>query len=274
MSDTAPADPTETLFDLIITLLIPLFFCPAHNIGLDRARQAAIATLDGYHAASVPELVLAAQIIACSLTSLGSMGLSMADDLPLPTLMHLRGNANALTNTSLRLHTAIARTRKDIADQNREYQQARQAQERQQRQADYDVAHGMTEADVIAETAKVQEMAAQANMRLQQSQTVRQQPATPPEPPAQPAAKLPPLRPANLTEEQERKLMWATAMAKAAEEEAGALAFSSADERAAHKARLAGLNAAATQLMREATELPLGPGMTSGSRIPDRKPPT
>jgi hypothetical protein len=274
MSDHTPTDPTEALFELVVILLTPLFLCPATNIDLHRARQAAMATLDGYHAASVPELILAAQIIGCSLTSLGSMGLSMDDDLPVPAILRLRANANALTGSSLRLHITLARTRKDIADTHRKFHQDLQEQERKQRQAAYDVAQHTTEADVIAETAKVREMAAQGKARLQQAQAGREPPAAPAHSPAQQAAKLPPLRPANMTEEQERKLGWATAMAKVAEEEASAMPFIAPEERSAHKARLAALNAAATQLMREATELALKPNMMSGSPAQPTDPPT
>jgi hypothetical protein len=247
MSDTAPADPIEILFDLIVSLLIPLFFCPASNIDLDRARQAAMATLDGYHAKTVPELILVAQIIGCSLTSIGSMGLSMGDELPMPTILRLRGNVNALTGSSLRLHSVLERTRKDAADNHAKWQQAQQERERQQRHADYEAAHGLTDADILADVAEVQKMAAEANARLS-----RQAPTAPPEPAAPPNAAQPVPRPA--TEEQHRKVMWATAMAKVAEEEGAALQYSSPEEHAANKARLAALNSAAKHLMAEANQ--------------------
>jgi hypothetical protein len=96
---TAIEPPTETtpfgiLTALIAALLAPMFVgVTGGDIAL--ARAAALATLDDYRARNHADLIGVAQIVAFGLAALGSLSLSMADDLSLAMTLRLRGNAVA-----------------------------------------------------------------------------------------------------------------------------------------------------------------------------------
>jgi hypothetical protein len=90
---------SDILMNLIVTLLAPMFLgVTAGDVAL--ARMAATETVNAYRAQNLADLIAVAQIIAYGLAALGSLSLSMADDLSLAMTLRLRGNANACTRSA------------------------------------------------------------------------------------------------------------------------------------------------------------------------------
>jgi hypothetical protein len=102
--------PSEVLITLLAALLAPMFICAtAGDIVL--ARMAAIETINDYRARNHADLIAVAQIIGYGLAALGSLSLSMADDLSLSMTLRLRGNANACTRSAEHNRRAIRQNR-------------------------------------------------------------------------------------------------------------------------------------------------------------------
>ena len=94
-----PVRPADALISLIVTLLAPMFLCVSGgDIGF--ARAAALETLNDYRARDHADLIAIGQIIAFGLATIGSLSLSMADDISLSMTLRLRGNANALNRAA------------------------------------------------------------------------------------------------------------------------------------------------------------------------------
>jgi hypothetical protein len=94
-----PINPSDILQSLLVTLLAPMFFALcAGDIAI--ARMAALETINGYRARSHVDLILIAQIIGFGLAALGSLSLSMADDISVSLTLRLRGNANACNRSA------------------------------------------------------------------------------------------------------------------------------------------------------------------------------
>ncbi len=105
---SAPAQPSDMLLHIVATFLMPLFLGPASgNSDLAIARAAAMEALESCGIRDVIELITCAQFLAFSMASLGSICLSMADDLSLSMLLRLRGNANACSRTALQHRRAL-----------------------------------------------------------------------------------------------------------------------------------------------------------------------
>ena len=100
----SPLCPADILMTLIAALLAPMFLAvSAGDIGL--ARAAAIETVNAYRARNHADLIAVAQIVAFGLAALGSLSLSLADDLSLSMALRLRGRLASLpprTQPSLR----------------------------------------------------------------------------------------------------------------------------------------------------------------------------
>ena len=87
--------PAKILMNFIVLTLAPMLLTAAGaDVGF--ARIAVLETIKAYQPRNQPDLIAIAQIVACGLAALGSLGLSMAGDLPLPMILRLRGNATAL----------------------------------------------------------------------------------------------------------------------------------------------------------------------------------
>ena len=99
LNPVASIQPGDVLLHLIVLLLAPLFL-EAGGGDVNFARLAALETVGAYRARNNADLIAIAQIIAYGLASLGSLGLSMADDLSLSMILRLRGNANALNRSA------------------------------------------------------------------------------------------------------------------------------------------------------------------------------
>jgi hypothetical protein len=92
-------DPAAILMTLIIAFLAPMFLgVSGGNIAL--ARMAAIETITAYRARNHADLIAVAQIIAFGLAALGSLSLSLADDMSVSMALRLRGNANACNRSA------------------------------------------------------------------------------------------------------------------------------------------------------------------------------
>jgi hypothetical protein len=100
-----------TVLDHVLAFLIPLFL---RGAGDDQAsaRGAAIHLLDSYGAATGEDLLLAAEIIAFSFTTLDNLGRSVADsDLSISARLRLRSNANALSRAAERNRRNLQRSK-------------------------------------------------------------------------------------------------------------------------------------------------------------------
>ena len=91
--------PASILMNFVVLTLAPMLLTAAGaDIGF--ARIAVLETIKSYQPRNQPDLIAVAQIVACGLAALGSLGLSMTGDLPLPMILRLRGNATALIRTA------------------------------------------------------------------------------------------------------------------------------------------------------------------------------
>ena len=94
-----PLCSPDILLNLVVIFLAPIFLS-ASNGDISLARLAAIETVKSYRAHSHADLLAVAQIVAFGFATLGSLCLSMADDLSLTAVLRLRGNANALSRSA------------------------------------------------------------------------------------------------------------------------------------------------------------------------------
>jgi hypothetical protein len=94
-TETTPLRATDVFMHLIVTFLTPMFLAAA---GGDPAvaRAAATETVNAHCARNLADLLPIAQVIAFGLAVLGSLSLSMAEDLSIPLILRLRGNAATL----------------------------------------------------------------------------------------------------------------------------------------------------------------------------------
>jgi hypothetical protein len=93
--------PVDVLLHVIATFLAPMFLTASGgDIGF--ARMAALETVNAYRVRGPADLIPIAQMIAFGLAALGSLSLSMADDLSLGMTLRLRGNANACDRSAER----------------------------------------------------------------------------------------------------------------------------------------------------------------------------
>jgi hypothetical protein len=100
-----PIHPTDILIALIVACLAPMFLgASGGDVGF--ARMAAMETLNAYRARNQADLLAVAQIVGFGLAVLGSLSLSMAEDISLTMTLRLRGNANALHRSAEQLRRA------------------------------------------------------------------------------------------------------------------------------------------------------------------------
>jgi hypothetical protein len=176
------------------------------------AQAAALETVNDYRGQNRAGLLAVALIVAYGLAALGSLSLSMADDISSSMALRLRGNANALNRAAEQNRRALKHTLDD-ADRT-PYPPTSEAG--LQALADENLA----EDTLIAGVAAAQKLAALARAR------------TAPTPPAENA----PLTAA----EQQNRAMWASAMARVAGNFTAGLATMRPDQR-----RIASMKAAA-----------------------------
>jgi hypothetical protein len=229
MTETTPLpDPPQQvattsasgiLISFLATLLAPMFLgVTAGDVAL--ARAAAIEAINAYQARNHADLIAVAQIIACGLAALGSLSLSMADDISLTMALRLLGNANALNRSAEHNRRALQGTRPNDP-----------APEITFKPADDD-----QESRVLAELAQTQNRVAEANIRLQSNQ-----PAAPPAPACP--------RPVQTPNERRNQAAWAHAMTDVAGEFTASIANLPPTARKEASRRAALLNGCANDLL-------------------------
>jgi hypothetical protein len=113
VDETAPAEtvPAETALNHVLAFLLPFFLQGAVG-NADLARAAALQLLGSYGATSSSDLLLAAQVIAFSFSTLDALGKAVAEpDLSPSARLRHRGNANALHRSGEQCRKALDRSR-------------------------------------------------------------------------------------------------------------------------------------------------------------------
>jgi hypothetical protein len=219
MTEAPQIHPSEILLNLIVAFLAPMFLSVSGG-DIAFARMAAIETVNAYRARSSVDLIAIAQVIACGLTALGSLSLSMADNLSLSMTLRLRGNAVALNR-------AAELNRRALKDSLPETTTTTNDDE------------AIFEAEVAANLAAAQQATAEAQIRLK-------------------IVEPPPTETPDLTEQ--LQAMWASAMTDVAEEFTADLANLSPQERRLATRRVAALSNCANQLLSGDVPPPPRPG--------------
>jgi hypothetical protein len=218
----------DTLINLIVTLLTPMFFAVSGgNVRL--ARIAALETIISYQAQTHAGLFAVAKIIGFGIATLDSLSLSMTDDLPIPLVLRLRGNANALDRAGERAERALLAAQADPSASDPH--------------PDFD------EAEVRANVAETQRRVAEfhANAAAPHAEpAARTEPA--PAAYAEPAPAAAPDR-----GQPYHRSMWAAAMAEVAAEEVAAAENLPPRQREEATARAAILSSTANALLSGAT---------------------
>lgn len=263
---TIPIRPGDVLISLIVAVLAPMFLTASGgDIGF--ARLAAMQTVKAYRARDNADLISVAQIIACGLVSLGSLGLSLADNLSLSMTLRLRGNAVAL-NRSADLSRRAIRQARDDAELGYDAGQMDMAPDPDQEEF---------EAKIAANLAAAQRLTAEARAQPQDARPQDAQHSAPAPIPVRPAAPAQPVtKPApnpspaatdafDTMTDQQRKTIWAAAMVDVAGEFTASLIHLPPKERKAASIRAAILSSCANTLITGETpewyksHLPIGP---------------
>lgn len=241
-----PADPSTILMNLIVALLAPMFLgVSAGNSGL--ARSAAIATINGYRTRNHADLIAVAQIIAFGLAALGSLSLSMADDVSLSMTLRLRGNANALNRSAEQNRRAVIINDTAAAIP----YQAAEPDAPTTWQATATSAFP-PEPPVFLSPQAAQLLAAEAEARLQEPRpTVNSAPVAPAVIAVTPNAKVP---------DQRNQQMWANAIVEQASTISAGIANLPPAKRETASLRVAALNSTAHQLLTASSPMDPYPG--------------
>jgi hypothetical protein len=249
-----PRHPGDLLMNLIAALLAPIFLGVAGG-DTALARQAVIEAINDYRARNHADLIAAAQVISFGLAALGSLSLSMADDLSLPMILRLRGNAVSLNRSAEQNRRVL---REPLRDNPTPYHPVTEPEPTPPKLAEHP---RQTLPEAFLSAAAAEELAAESRTRLQ--------------PPAQTAAPAPTPTPAQhaaptsdlKTEEKRHQEMWAIAMANEASEITASIPNLPPVERSTASFRAAALSSTANQLlMGGRSPLPIPPGdITSNS---------
>lgn len=106
-----PFRASDCLMNLIVAFLAPMFLgITAGDLRL--ARLAAIETVEGYRAREHGDLFAVAQLIGFSIAALGSLSLSLSDDISVILALRLRTNASAM-NRAAELNRRVLRDSRD-----------------------------------------------------------------------------------------------------------------------------------------------------------------
>lgn len=246
-----PIHPSDILLNLIVIFLAPMFLgASGGDIGF--ARLAAIETVNAYTARNNMDLVSVAQIIAFGLTALGSLSLSMADNLSVSMTLRLRGNAVSLNRASEQTRRALNKS----LHGSEPLHHATLADELEvTREAD----HAALEADVAQ--ALQQAADTQASLRATQPASGPAKPAvaiippsaiSPATPPAATSSVVPPpvaTTAVPMTGKQRNQVAWATTMANEAAKLTSSIASLPPAERKEASFRAAALASTANSLL-------------------------
>jgi hypothetical protein len=240
-TESPPHHPTNTLMSLIVTLLLPTFLgVTAGDIAL--ARMAAIETINDYRARNNADLIAIAQIIACGLAALGSLSLSMDEEISLSMALRLRSSAVALNRSA-------EQNRRVLNQPLRENPLPYHFELTPEPAMAADP--GIARAEALLSAAAAEELAEEAEARLQDPRQIASQ--TP-----APAQNAP-------VSDKRHQEMWAIAMVKEASEITAGLLHLPPAERQAAALRAAALGSAANELLTGVT-----PPRPSGPPMPPR----
>ena len=242
---SAPAshrtNPIGMLMNLIAALLAPMFLGVTNgDIGL--ARMAAIETVSAYRTHSLTDILAIAQIVGFGLAALGSLSLSMDDDLSLPMILRLRGTAIAMSRCAEQNRRAI---KAHSGDDTAPYQDASPAEPATPTAiAQYD---DHAPAETFLSDAAAQMLAAESRARLSDSAN-----AFKPAADRAPVARVAPIAApdaAPTDAEKRHKQMWAIAMTKEASEINASIPGLPPAERSAASIRAGMLSSTASRLL-------------------------
>jgi hypothetical protein len=249
--------PSDVLINLIVALLAPMFLSPGAG-DIQFARMAALETVNAYCARNHADLIAIAQVIACGLAALGSLSLSMADNLSLSMTLRLRGNAVALNRAAEQNRRSLRQPRPDTATLE---------QPEPTIEAEDPFAAGTDdaryEAEVVASVAAARKRTAEAQGHLLNAErAARQAPILPASSAAVPPVEAPAFSPttAPATTDQQSRAMWASAMADVAGEFTADLEHLPPEERRMASRRAAVLSSCANQLISGNVPPPPKPG--------------
>jgi hypothetical protein len=243
--------------------------------------MAAIETVNTYRVRNHADLIAVAQIIAFGLAALGSLSLSMADDISLSMALRLRGNANALNRSAEQNRRALRETRG--SDSVPHHDTTAPEAETPATAANNDT---RPEPEMLLSAAAAQRLAAEGQARLQSTErpavepsvtplaqasapaTADNKPQVPPPAPASApttARNKPPVPPpaaasAPATAQKRHQHMWAIAMVKEASELTASIPNLPLAERSTATIRAAALSRTAHDLLHGAPAPPLEPG--------------
>jgi hypothetical protein len=226
---TAGHHPSGILMNLIVALLAPMFLgVTAGDVGM--ARMAAIETIDAYQARNLADLIAVAQIIAYGLAALGSLSLSMADDISLSMTLRLRGNAVSLDRSAERSRRVL---RQPPRDNPTPYHPAMTPEP--------EIARGddQTPAEVFLNDAAAQILAAESQTRLERGAEQITDPVPAPATDATDPVAV----------EKRHRAMWAIAMVKEAGELTASIPNLPLAERSAASIRAGALGQTANELL-------------------------
>jgi hypothetical protein len=225
-TESPPHHPTNPLMSLVVALLLPTFLgVTAGDIAL--ARMAAIETINDYRARNSADLIAIAQIIACGLAALGSLSLSMDDNISLSMTLRLRGSAVALNRSAEQNRRVLNQPLRD--NPTPYYIETPPEPETSATEDDA----GIARAEALLSAAAAHELAAESEARLQDPRQIANQ--TPPQ---------------NTTVSDKRhQEMWAIAMVKEASEITAGILHLPPAERSAAAIRAAALGSAANELL-------------------------
>jgi hypothetical protein len=169
-TETLPHHPTNALMSLIVTLLLPTFLgVTAGDIAM--ARMAAIETINDYRARNNADLIAIAQIIACGLAALGSLSLSMDDEISLSMTLRLRSSAVALNRSAEQNRRVLNQPLRD----NPTPYYLEMPPDPETKPAATAEDPGITRAEAFLSAAAAQELAAESEARLQDPRQIAAQ---------------------------------------------------------------------------------------------------
>ncbi|MEA2773627.1 MAG: hypothetical protein QOD93_6589 [Acetobacteraceae bacterium] len=249
------------LMNLIVALLAPMFLGVTGG-DIDFARMAAVETVNAYRARNRADLIAIAQIIAFGLAALGSLSLSMADDITVSMALRLRGNANACNRSAEQNRRALA---KSLGDESvPQHPEMTAEPETPDVIADYTetgyTETGYNDADTFLSATAAQVLAAESLARLQGAEQT-----------AEPGAISPraQIGTHDMTPNKRHQAMWAIAMVKESGEINDSLPNLSPADREAAILRAAQLSRTAHDLIYRSATPPLSPDSLAGISPPE-----
>jgi hypothetical protein len=259
------------LMNLIVALLAPMFLGVTGG-DIDFARMAAVETVNAYRARNRADLIAIAQIIAFGLAALGSLSLSMADDITVSMALRLRGNANACNRSAEQNRRVLA---KSLGDESvPQHPEMTAEPETPDVSADYTetgytetgytetgcTETGYNDADTFLSATAAQVLAAESLARLQGAEQT-----------AEPGAISPraQIGTHDMTPNKRHQAMWAIAMVKESGEINDSLPNLSPADREAAILRAAQLSRTAHDLIYRSATPPLSPDSLAGISPPE-----